>query len=73
MKKIKSEHDHMASTSKWICMPKVGPKPWASSMALPYVGLQLSLEVPVLSTAKTVEVPDGRQILTNQSSSNNSS
>lgn len=54
-------------------MPKVGPKPWASSMALPYVGLQLSLEVPVLSTAKTVEVPDGRQILTNQSSSNNSS
>ena len=29
--KIKSEHDHKASTSKLICKPKAGPKPWTGS------------------------------------------
>ena len=29
--KIKTEHDHKASTSKLICKPKVGPKPWTGS------------------------------------------
>ena len=28
--KIKSEHDHKASTSKLICKPKTGPKLWSS-------------------------------------------
>ena len=31
--KIKSEHDHKASTSKLICKPKTGPKPWSSSQS----------------------------------------
>ena len=31
--KIKSEHDHKASTSKLICKPKAGPKPWTGSQS----------------------------------------
>ena len=31
--KIKSEHDHKASTSKLICKPKTGPKPWSGSQS----------------------------------------
>ena len=31
--KIKSEHDHKASTSKLICKPKTGLKPWSSSQS----------------------------------------
>ena len=31
--KIKSEHDHKASTAKLICKPKAGPKPWSSSQS----------------------------------------
>ena len=31
--KIKSEHDHKASTSKLVCKPKEGRKPWASSQS----------------------------------------
>ena len=31
--KIKSEHDHKASTSKLICKPKIGPKPWCGSQS----------------------------------------
>ena len=31
--KIKSEHDHKASTPKLICKPKTGPKPWSSSQS----------------------------------------
>ena len=31
--KIKSEHDHKTSTSKLICKPKTGPKPWSSSQS----------------------------------------
>ena len=31
--KIKNEHDHKASTSKLICKPKTGPKPWSSSQS----------------------------------------
>ena len=31
--KIRSEHDHKASTSKLICKPKTGPKPWSGSQS----------------------------------------
>ena len=31
--KIKSEHDHKTSTSKLICKPKAGPKPWSGSQS----------------------------------------
>ena len=31
--KIKSEHDHKASTSKLVCKPKEGRKPWANSQS----------------------------------------
>ena len=79
--KLKSEHDHKASTSKLICKPKAGPKPWTGSQpfrdsASFRRGQQsgadrkkkwdTSLEAPVLSTAKTVELPDERQILSSQ-------
>ena len=33
IKKIKSEHDHKASTSKLVCKPKEGRKPWANSQS----------------------------------------
>ena len=33
LQKIKSEHDHKASTSKLICKPKTGPKPWSGSQS----------------------------------------
>ena len=72
--KIKSEYDHKASTSK----PKADPKPWTGSASFcdsaSFRRGQQSgadrkrkwaykLEAPVLSTAKTVEVPDECQIL----------
>ena len=31
--KIKSEHDHKASTSKLVCKPKEGREPWANSQS----------------------------------------
>ena len=37
--KIKSEHDHKASTSELVCKPKESRKPWASSQSFPDSGL----------------------------------
>ena len=34
--KIKSEHDHKASTAKVICKPKAGPKPWSTFQSFSY-------------------------------------
>ena len=68
--KIKSEHDHKASTSKLVCKPKEGRKPWANSQSFRDSatyrrdqqgggnGLATSLRAPMLSTVRPVEAPD---------------